>query len=425
MRSRVVLETDGKLLTGRDIVIAALLGAEEFAFATAPLVVMGCDMMRVCNLDTCPVGIATQNPDLCGKFRGKPEHIENLMRFLAQEVREWMARIGVKTFNELVGHVELLTELHPEINDKAKTVDLSRLLYQPTAVSSAGKRYFTQPQDHALDRTLDQSALISLCRDAIRQPGEKADYTLDIINRNRTVGCMLSGAIVRRHGPEGLPDGSIHIRLDGSAGLSFGAFLTRGVELELHGDANDYAGKGLSGGRIIITPPDGADYTPSDNIIVGNVILYGATSGEFYARGSAGERFCVRNSGAVAVVEGVGDHGCEYMTGGVAVVLGMTGRNFAAGMSGGVAYVYDEDGTFQRRCNTDGVLLEPISGDDRLQLKELLRKHAAYTGSDVAARLLDDWAESLKKFVTVVPKEYREIIRKTKKGKDGKADRVS
>ncbi|MDR3225590.1 MAG: glutamate synthase large subunit [Clostridiales Family XIII bacterium] len=428
MRNRVVLETDGKLLTGRDVIIAALLGAEEFAFATAPLVAMGCDMMRVCNLDTCPVGIATQNPQLCGKFEGKPEHVENFMRFLAQEVREWMARIGVKTFNELVGHVELLTELHPEINDKAKTVDLSRLLYQPKAVDSAGARYFTQPQDHALDRTLDQSALISLCRDAIRRSGDKADYTLEIINRNRSVGCMLSGAIVRRHGPGGLPGGSIHLRFDGSAGLSFGAFLAKGVELELHGDANDYAGKGLSGGRIVIVPPDGATFVPSENIIVGNVILYGATSGEFYARGAAGERFCVRNSGATAVVEGVGDHGCEYMTGGVAVILGSTGRNFAAGMSGGIAYVYDKTGSFPARCNTSGVVIEPTKGEDSIQLKEILRKHAAFTNSDVALRLLDNWPESQKNFVTVIPQEYRQIIAKTR-GEEGnhsgEANRIS
>ncbi|MDR0518441.1 MAG: glutamate synthase large subunit [Clostridiales Family XIII bacterium] len=414
MRNRVVLETDGKLLTGRDIVIAALLGAEEFAFATAPLVAMGCDMMRVCNLDTCPVGIATQNPQLCGKFEGKPEHVENLMMFLAQEVREWMARIGVKTFNELVGHVELLTEQHPEINDKAKTVDLSRLLYQPKAVDSAGARYFTQPQDHALDRTLDQSALISLCQGAIKHPGYKSDYTLDIVGRNRTVGCMLSGAIVRRHGPDGLPDGSIHLRFDGSAGLSFGAFLTRGVELELHGDANDYAGKGLSGGRIVIVPPDGSDFVPSENIIVGNVILYGATSGEFYARGAAGERFCVRNSGATAVVEGVGDHGCEYMTGGVAVVLGSAGRNFAAGMSGGIAYVYDRDGEFAKRPSAAGVTTGAPTEDEAEQLKEILRRHAAFTGSDIAVRLLDDWEAELKNFVAVIPKEYRKIIEKSR-----------
>ncbi|MDR1028037.1 MAG: glutamate synthase large subunit [Clostridiales Family XIII bacterium] len=423
MRNRVVLETDGKLLTGRDVVVAALLGAEEFAFATAPLVVMGCDMMRVCNLDTCPVGIATQNPDLCKKFTGKPEYIENLMRFLAQEVREWMARIGVKSFNELVGHVELLRQAHTEINEKAKTVDLSRLLYQPKAVDSAGARYFTKPQDHALRRTLDRSALISLCAGAIRNPGQKADYTLEIINRNRTVGCMLSGEIVRRHGPEGLPDGSIRLRFDGSAGLSFGAFLIGGVEMELRGDCNDYVGKGLSGGRIIVAPPEGAAFAPSENVIVGNVALYGATSGEVFIRGVAGERFCVRNSGAITVVEGVGDHGCEYMTGGVALILGETGGNFAAGMSGGVAYVLDEAGRFAGRCNRAMVSLTEPDEEDKKQLKSLLKKHLAYTGSDVAKRLLNNFSASVASFVKVMPDDYRKVLSATvaKIGKSGRA----
>ncbi|MDR0852255.1 MAG: glutamate synthase large subunit [Clostridiales Family XIII bacterium] len=410
MRNRVVLETDGKLLTGRDIVIAALLGAEEFAFATAPLVVMGCDMMRVCNLDTCPVGIATHNPDLCNKFVGKPEYIENLMLFLAQEVREWMSRIGVRTFNELVGHAELLRQIHPQINEKSKTVDLSRLLYQPKIVDNADSRHFTHPQDHGLRKTLDRSTLISLCWNSIRYPGEIADYALGIINRNRTVGCMLSAEIVRRHGSEGLPDGSIHIRLDGSAGQSFGAFLTHGVELDLHGDSNDYIGKGLSGGRIIVTPPDESAFKPSENVIIGNTALYGATSGEVYIRGVAGERFCVRNSGATAVVEGVGDHACEYMTGGTAVILGATGRNFAAGMSGGIAYVLDEQGVFTDRCNTSMVSLTALEEDDRNKLKELLEKHERYTGSDLAARLLTYFPASTASFVKVFPNEYRRIL---------------
>jgi glutamate synthase (ferredoxin) len=410
MRNRVVLETDGKLLTGRDIVIAALLGAEEFAFATAPLVVMGCDMMRVCNLDTCPVGIATHNPNLCGKFEGKPEYIENLMTFLAQEVREWMSRIGVLTFDELVGHAELLRQVHPQINEKSKTVDLSRLLYQPKIVDNADSRHFTQPQDHALQKTLDRSTLISLCWNSIRHPGEVADYALDIINRNRTVGCMLSAEIVRRHGPEGLPDGSIHIRLDGSAGQSFGAFLTRGVELDLHGDTNDYVGKGLSGGRIIVTPPDESTFNPSENVIVGNTALYGATSGEVYIRGSSGERFCVRNSGALAVIEGVGDHGCEYMTGGVAVVLGKIGRNFAAGMSGGLAYVLNETGDFEDHCNASMVTLTALEEDDIEQLKEILERHAKYTGSDIAKRLLADYPASTASIVKVIPNEYQRIL---------------
>jgi glutamate synthase (ferredoxin) len=414
MRNRVVLETDGKLLSGRDIVIAALLGAEEFGFATAPLVVLGCDMMRVCNLDTCPVGIATHNPALCGKFQGKPEYIENLMEFLAQEVREWMARIGVRSFNDLIGHSELLTQLHPELNDKAKTVDLSRLLYQPKMVDSASARYFTQPQNHALGKTLDKSALISLCKNAIKNPGEKVDYSLEIINRNRTVGSMLSGEIVRRHGPGGLPEGSIHIRFDGTAGLSFGAFLTKGIEFELHGDANDYAGKGLSGGRIIVLPPDGAEFVPEENIIVGNVVLYGATEGEFYIRGMAGERFAVRNSGAIAVVEGVGDHGCEYMTGGTVVILGPSGRNFAAGMSGGVAIVFDEDGAFKNRCNNEMVTISKPDADDKTLLKGLLEKHLSYTGSDTAKKILEDFDSYADKFAVVIPKDYRKILKKTR-----------
>ncbi|MDR3364921.1 MAG: glutamate synthase large subunit [Clostridiales Family XIII bacterium] len=413
MRNRVVLETDGKLLTGRDIVIAALLGAEEFAFATAPLVVLGCDMMRVCNLDTCPVGIATQNPSLCGKFQGKPEYIENLMRFLAQEVREYMSRIGVRSMSELVGHVELLrqTPALERINEKAQTVDLSSLLYQPKSVDSAGARYFTQPQDHALWKTLDQSTLISLCRGAINHRGEKADYSLGIINRNRTVGCMMSAKIVRKYGPDGLPDGSIHLRFDGSAGLSFGAFLARGVEMELHGDANDYLGKGLSGGRIIVVPPDGAIFEPRENVIIGNVGLYGATSGEVFIRGLAGERFCVRNSGASAVVEGVGDHCCEYMTGGIVVVLGQTGRNFAAGMSGGVAYVFDEDGGFSKRCNLEKVSIDALSAGDEKQLKELLGKHARLTGSKTAAELAKNMKTAAAKFVKVIPRDYAEALR--------------
>ncbi|GHU66458.1 glutamate synthase [Clostridia bacterium] len=414
MRNRVVLETDGKLLTGRDIVIAALLGAEEFAFATAPLVVMGCDMMRVCNLDTCPVGIATQNPDLCNKFAGKPEYIENLMRFLAQEVREYMSRIGVRQVNELVGHVELLRQTPAEsrLNEKAQTVDLSPLLYQPKSVDNAGARYFTQPQDHALWKTLDQSTLISLCRGAIDRRGEKkADYCLDINNRNRTVGCMTSAKIVRKYGPEGLPDGSIRLRFNGSAGLSFGAFLTSGIEMALRGDANDYLGKGLSGGRIIVVPPDGTIFEPHENVIIGNVALYGATSGEIYIRGIAGERFCVRNSGATAVVEGVGDHCCEYMTGGSVVVLGKTGRNFGAGMSGGIAYVLDEDGDFEKRCNPEKVTLEPLGPEDAKQLKEILKKHVGYTESDAAKAALKGAQNGFKGFVKVIPKEYAALLK--------------
>jgi glutamate synthase (ferredoxin) len=410
LRNRVVLETDGKLLTGRDIIIAALLGAEEFAFATAPLVVLGCDMMRVCNLDTCPVGIATQNPELCKRFAGKPEYIENLMRFLAREVREWMARIGVRRFRDLVGHVELLRRNPSDINDKAKTVDLSGLLYRPTVVDDAGARYFTQPQDHALQRTVDKNTLLSLCRPAIERRNDRVHYRLPVNNRNRTIGCMLSSEIVRAHGAEGLPDASVSLRFDGSAGQSFGAFLAKGVELTLCGESNDHVGKGLSGGRIIVIPPADASFDPGENIIIGNVALYGATAGEVYIRGVAGERFCVRNSGATAVAEGVGDHGCEYMTGGKVVILGRTGRNFAAGMSGGVAYVLDPEDALSRNCNREGLILGALDANDRKELKALLEAHLLYTGSDRAKALLGDFSASAKAFVKIIPEGYRRIL---------------
>ncbi|MDR0424509.1 MAG: glutamate synthase large subunit [Clostridiales Family XIII bacterium] len=410
MRDRVVLETDGKLLTGRDIVIAALLGAEEFAFATAPLVVMGCDMMRVCNLDTCPVGIATQNPELCRKFSGKPEYIVNLMRFLAQETRELMARIGVRSFNDLVGHVELLRQAETDINDKAATVDLSGLLYQPKAVDYAGARYFTKPQDHALGVTVDKNTLLSLCRPAIENKGTKASYHLPLNNKNRTIGCMLSSEIVRRHGADGLPDASIRLRFDGSAGQSFGAFLIKGVELTLYGDSNDHVGKGLSGGRIIVRPPEGAAFEPGDNIIIGNVALYGATCGEAYIRGIAGERFCVRNSGATAVVEGVGDHGCEYMTGGCVAVLGETGRNFAAGMSGGIAFVWNPGGGFKEKCNTSMVSLTALGKQDQAKLKGMLENHLKYTGSSRAKAVLEGFPAEAKNFVKVIPNDYKQVL---------------
>ncbi|MDR2132858.1 MAG: glutamate synthase large subunit, partial [Clostridiales Family XIII bacterium] len=408
MRSRVVLETDGKLLTGRDVVVAALLGAEEFAFATAPLVALGCDMMRVCNLDTCPVGIATQNPELCKRFSGKPEYVENLMLFLAREVREWMARIGVRRFEDLVGRVELLHRNPNDVNDKAKTVDLSRLLYRP-ALADGAERRFTQPQDHALRRTVDRNTLLSLCRTAIEQKGS-AHYELPVNNRNRTIGCMLSSEIVRAHGAEGLPDAAIRLRFDGSAGQSFGAFLAKGVELTLCGESNDHVGKGLSGGRIVVIPPADASFDPGENIIIGNVALYGATAGEAYIRGLAGERFCVRNSGATAVVEGVGDHGCEYMTGGRVVILGRTGRNFAAGMSGGVAYVMDSESAFLRKCNREGLHIDALEAGDKKELKALLEAHLAYTGSARAKAVLDDFKSASKLFLKIVPEGYRRIL---------------
>lgn len=410
LRDRVTLETDGKLLTGRDIVIAALLGAEEFAFATAPLVAMGCDMMRVCNLDTCPVGIATQNPQLRAKFLGKPEYVENLMRFMAQEVREWMARIGVRTFDELVGHVELLRQAPATDKDgKAQTVDLSNLLHQPHMIEGHGKSYFSQPQDHRLEHELDLSTILPLCRGAIER-GERLSYHLQVSNRNRTVGTILSSEIVRRHGFKGLPEDSIHLTLSGAGGQSFGAFLAPGVTLELHGDTNDYLGKGLSGGKIIITPPDVATYDPSENIIAGNVAFYGATSGEAYLCGTAGERFCVRNSGVRAVVEGVGDHGCEYMTGGHVVILGPAGRNFAAGMSGGIAYIWDPGNTFESNCNKASVTLGSLSKADEEVVRVLLENHVGYTGSRRAEGLLEDFSVAVGQFVKVVPNDYQKIM---------------
>lgn len=409
LRNRVTLETDGKLLTGRDIVIAALLGAEEFGFATSLLVVLGCDMMRVCNLDTCPVGIATQNPELRKKFRGKPEYIENFMRFMAQEVREWMAKIGVRSFNELIGHVELLRIKQSINSNKAKTLDLSPLLFQPYSVESKEERYFHVPQKHFLKRALDRNTLIPLCGQSL-ETGVRLDSRLAINNTHRTVGCMLSGEIAKRYGAEGLPDGTINLSFDGSAGQSFGAFLARGVTLELHGDCNDHVGKGLSGGRIIVTPPVGTKLNPGENVIIGNVAFYGATCGEAYIMGMAGERFCVRNSGVTAVVEGVGDHACEYMTGGRVVILGSTGKNFGAGMSGGVAYVYDPEGKLADRCNAKLTGLSAVKKTDEPELKTILEKHSIYTSSAMANNILANFAMEVKNFVMVIPDAYSRAL---------------
>jgi glutamate synthase (ferredoxin) len=408
-RSRVTLEVDGKLLTGRDIVIAALLGAEEFTFATGALVAMGCNMMRVCNLDTCPVGIATQNPNLRKKFSGKPEYVENFMKFLAQEVREWMAMVGAHTFNELIGHVELLRVKYRINSEKARTVDLSGLLSQPSSIEKKEDRFFNFPQEHMLQRSLDRNTLIPLCLPGLEH-AERITSRLAIDNTNRTVGAMLSGEITRRYGINGLPDDTIHLVFDGSAGQSFGAFLARGVTLELHGQANDHVGKGLSGGRLIIMPPDGWVPSIGENVIIGNVALYGATSGEFYVRGVAGERFCVRNSGATAVVEGVGDHGCEYMTSGTAVILGPTGRNFGAGMSGGVAYVYDPDGKLAANLNSGIGRLTTPDDEDEAILRKILERHAEYTGSTIASGILEDFKSSVKSFVKVIPDAYQRVL---------------
>ena len=359
LRDRIIVQTDGQLKTGRDVVIAALLGAEEFGFATAPLVVMGCIMMRVCHLDTCPVGIATQNPKLREKFRGKAEHVVNFFQFIAQEVRELMAELGFRTIDEMIGRSDLLDMRKALDHYKARGLDFSKIFYRPDMGPDVAVRR-VRPQEHGLEETLDVTTLVPACAPALER-GEPVSLDLPIRNVNRTVGTILGSELTRRHGGAGLPDDTIKLEFTGSAGQSFGAFVPRGITLTLEGDSNDYVGKGLSGGKIIVYPPRTATFVPEDNILIGNVALYGATGGRAFFRGRAGERFCVRNSGAHAVVEGTGDHCCEYMTGGVAVIIGGTGRNFAAGMSGGVAFVLDEDGDFPTRCNLEMVDLEPLA----------------------------------------------------------------
>src|SRR6185437_15185196 len=355
LRSRIKVQTDGKLQTGRDVVIAALLGAEEFGFATMPLISIGCIMMRKCHLNTCPVGIATQDPVLRARFTGQPEHVINFFFFVAEEVRELMAQLGFRKFDEMIGRVDRLDMVSAVNHWKAKGIDLSRLLYEEPAKPGVAI-YHCERQDHHLDKALDKTLIADSAPALERREPVRLEYP--IRNVNRTVGAMLSGEVAKRYGHGGLPEDSIWVRFDGTAGGSFGAFLAHGVTVELFGDANDYVGKGLSGGRLIVRQPGASKLEPTDNIIIGNTVLYGAIAGEAYFQGVAGERFAVRNSGAIAVVEGTGDHGCEYMTGGVVVVLGKTGRNFAAGMSGGVAYVFDPDGDFDRRCNLAMVKLE-------------------------------------------------------------------
>jgi glutamate synthase (ferredoxin) len=409
LRSRITVETDGQLKTGRDVVVAALLGAEEFGFATAPLVAMGCIMMRVCHLNTCPVGVATQDPRLREKFAGKPEHVMAFMRFIADEVRELMAQLGFRTIDEMVGHSECL-EMRDAIDHwKAKGLDLSSILHQPEVGPEVG-RYCQIPQDHGLAASFDRTRLLEACGPALEN-GTPVDATFTIENKHRVVGTMVGSDITRRFGADGLAEDTVKLHFKGSAGQSFGAFIPRGVTLSLEGDANDYVGKGLSGGKIIAYPPAGSTFPAEDNVIIGNVALYGATAGEAYLRGQAGERFCVRNSGAAAVIEGVGDHGCEYMTAGRVVVLGTTGRNFAAGMSGGVAYVLDMDGSFVRRCNREMVQLEPvIEGEDVAVLQRLLARHAQYTGSTRAAAVLASWKDWHPLFVRVMPHDYRRVL---------------
>ncbi|HZQ26485.1 MAG TPA: glutamate synthase large subunit [Acidimicrobiales bacterium] len=411
LRDRIVVQVDGQLKTGRDVVIAALLGAEEFGFATAPLVVSGCIMMRVCHLDTCPVGIATQNPELRKRFTGKPEFVVTFFEYIAEEVRELLAELGFRSLEEAIGQAELLDTADAIDHWKASGLDLSPILHVPeVATASGAARHQVTTQDHGLDRALDNT-LIELAQPALEW-ADQVDASLPIRNVNRTVGTMLGSELTRRYGGDGLPDDTITFRFTGSAGQSFGAFLPRGITLRLEGDANDYVGKGLSGGRLVLRPPaeTAEGFVAEENVIAGNVILYGATGGEAFLRGVVGERFGVRNSGATAVVEGVGDHGCEYMTGGAVVVLGPTGRNFGAGMSGGVAYVYDPSDTFPLRLNNEMVDIDPIEVEDAEWLRATVRKHHAETGSAVAERLLGRWHEEIRNFSKVMPKDYKRVL---------------
>ena len=408
LRSRIAVETDGQLKTGRDVVVAALLGAEDFGFATTALVTLGCIMMRVCHLDTCPVGVATQNPELRKKFTGDPAHAVNFMRFIAQEMREHMARLGFRSVNEMVGRADKLEVRRAVEHWKSKGLDYAAILYQPQVGADVG-RYCQIEQNHGLENALDNQVLLDLAAPALER-GEKVKATLDIRNTNRVVGTILGSEVTRKYGPQGLPEDTIHFHFQGSAGQSFAAFVPPGLTLELEGDANDYFAKGLSGGKVILYPPEGSTFAPEENIIVGNVAFYGATAGEAYIRGMAGERFGVRNSGVRAVIEGVGDHGCEYMTGGRVVVIGKTGRNFAAGMSGGVAYVLDEDGDFKNRCNLETVYLEKLDESDVLEVQELLKRHAFYTHSARAWKIRANWEENAPKFVKVMPKDYLRVV---------------
>jgi glutamate synthase (NADPH/NADH) large chain len=420
LRGRVILQVDGQIKTGRDVVIGALLGADEFGFATAPLVVEGCIMMRKCHLNTCPVGVATQDPELRKRFTGQPEHVVNYFFFVAEEVRELMASIGVAKFDDLIGRADLLDMQAGIEHWKINGLDFSKVFHLPAMPAEVSRKH-NDVQDHGLTHALDNK-LVAMAKPALEE-GKKVVLDVAISNTNRTVGTMLSNQIATRFGHAGLPDDSIHINFNGTSGQSFAAFLAKGITFELSGEGNDYVGKGLCGGRIIIKPPVAFGGLAHENIIVGNTVMYGATTGESYFRGVAGERFCVRNSGATAVVEGVGNHGCEYMTGGTVVVLGVTGQNFAAGMSGGVAYVYDEDGLFAKRCNMSMVALEKVEAadaavgkvqhlnqPDEVTLKTLIEKHANYTGSVRAQALLADWAASRSKFVKVMPIEYKRAL---------------
>ncbi len=414
LRSRIYVETDGQLKTGRDVAVAALLGAEEFGFATAPLVVMGCIMMRVCHLNTCPVGVATQDPKLRARFTGSADHVVNFMRFIAQELREIMAKLGFRKLEDMVGRTDKLVPWKAIEHWKASGLDLTPILHQPQVGPEVG-RFRQQAQDHGLEKSLDVTRLLEICQPAIEH-GTKVRAELPIINVNRVVGTIVGSEITKKYGPEGLPEDTVSLKFHGSAGQSLGAFIPKGMTLELEGDANDYFGKGLSGGKLIVYPPKASTFKAEENIIIGNVALYGATAGEIFVRGMAGERFAVRNSGVNAVVEGVGDHGCEYMTGGRVVVLGRTGRNFAAGMSGGVAYVLDEAGDFKDRCNMELVALEKLTDPGEVeQLWKLIQRHQTFTQSAFATRVLRDWSNYIPKFVKVLPQDYARVLKSLEK----------
>ncbi|MDV2683539.1 glutamate synthase large subunit [Alkalihalophilus lindianensis] len=423
LRDRVTLETDGKLMTGKDVVVAALLGAEEFAFSTAPLVVLGCIVMRVCHLDTCPVGIATQNPELRKKYMGEPDHVVHFMQFIAEEIRELMAELGIKKIDDLIGRTDLL-EMNPEVDNwKAKHIDLTGLLFQQRS-EDASRNYCTKAQDHQLEYSLDARELLKASEPALYE-GKPVYGSYPIKNVDRVVGTIVGSEISKRYGAKGLPEDTIQFEFQGSAGQSFGAFVPKGMTLKLEGDANDYIGKGLSGGKLIVSPPKVASFKAEENIIIGNTAFYGATSGEAYIRGIAGERFAVRNSGVNVVVEGVGDHGLEYMTGGVVINLGVVGKNFAAGMSGGVAFVLDEKGTFPTNCNLEMVHLETLTtAEDVVLVKSLLEKHLSYTGSEQAKKVLSNWELYATKFVKVIPKDYKRMLEAIERVKqEGLSDR--
>jgi len=414
LRSRIYVEADGQLKTGRDVAIAALLGAEEFGFATAPLVTLGCIMMRVCHMNTCPVGVATQDPQLRERFTGNPDHVVNFMRFMAQELREIMAKLGFRKLEDMVGRTDKLVPWKAIEHWKAKGLDLTPILHQPKAGPEVG-RFRKQDQDHGLEKSLDVTKLLAICKPAIER-GEKVRAELPIINVNRVVGTITGSEVTKKHGPDGLPEDTIHLKFNGSAGQSFGGFIPGGMTLELEGDANDYFGKGLSGGKLIVYPPKAATFKAEENMIIGNVAFYGATGGESFIRGMAGERFCVRNSGVNVVVEAIGDHGCEYMTGGRVVILGATGRNFAAGMSGGIAYILDEKGDFASRCNMEMVGLEKLADADEIEaVWKLVQRHQTYTHSERATKILADWKNFVPKFVKVLPQDYARVLKSLKK----------